>query len=128
MKPFKKEYKPGGRTGGKQFGGERSWDRGSDSRDSGRVIHQAICSECNKSCEVPFKPNGSKPVLCNACFNKDKFSDQKRTRGRFDRPSFGDKPRFDSAPRGFADKGNDHVLAQLRMINDKLDTILRAIN
>ena len=29
----------------------------------------AICSHCGKSCQVPFRPNGKKPVFCSACFN-----------------------------------------------------------
>jgi len=33
-----------------------------------KQMHKAICSNCNKPCEVPFKPNGSKPVLCRDCF------------------------------------------------------------
>lgn len=35
------------------------------------VSHKATCADCGKSCEVPFKPNGKKPVLCSKCFNKD---------------------------------------------------------
>lgn len=87
-----------------------------------RRAYKATCSECNKMCDVPFKPNGSKPVLCNACFNRDDSFDQKRTRGRkFDRPSFGD-----NRSRGQERYGGD-VSEQLRAINAKLDTILRAI-
>src|SRR3989344_4612431 len=29
----------------------------------------ATCSHCGKSCQVPFRPNGKKPVFCSACFN-----------------------------------------------------------
>ncbi len=35
-----------------------------------RKMYKAICSECKKECEVPFKPNGSKPVFCRDCFRK----------------------------------------------------------
>jgi CxxC-x17-CxxC domain-containing protein len=34
--------------------------------------HKAICDECKKECEVPFKPNGKKPVLCNECYRKNR--------------------------------------------------------
>lgn len=30
--------------------------------------HEAICSECNATCEVPFRPNGKKPIYCSNCF------------------------------------------------------------
>ncbi len=50
--------------------------RGSD-RDYGRFGRRGfkekfrvICDTCGKSCEVPFKPTGSKPVQCSDCFRK----------------------------------------------------------
>ena len=127
MKPYNnRDSKPSARRGVKSYGASKPWERGSDDREGGRSVFQAICDQCNKACDVPFKPTGSKPVLCNACYNKDKFTDQKRARGRMERPAFGDRPRSDYDSRG-ASKGNDQVSAQLRMINDKLDIILRAI-
>jgi CxxC-x17-CxxC domain-containing protein len=51
------------------FGG-----RGGDGgfrRDFGpREMHKAVCSECGKECEVPFKPTEGKPVYCRDCFMK----------------------------------------------------------
>ena len=37
-----------------------------------RDMHKAICSECKKECEVPFKPTEGKPVYCKECFAKRK--------------------------------------------------------
>ena len=37
-----------------------------------REFHKAICSECKKECEVPFKPTGDRPVYCKDCFSKRK--------------------------------------------------------
>ncbi|MDH3324080.1 MAG: zinc-binding protein [Candidatus Peregrinibacteria bacterium] len=34
--------------------------------------HKAICSNCGNECEVPFKPNGDRPIKCNDCFRKNK--------------------------------------------------------
>ena len=34
--------------------------------------HKATCSECNKECEVPFKPREGRPVYCNDCWQKHK--------------------------------------------------------
>ena len=35
-----------------------------------REMHPAVCSECGKDCEVPFKPAEGKPVFCRDCFAK----------------------------------------------------------
>jgi len=32
-----------------------------------RVLYQAVCADCQKRCEVPFKP-GDRPVYCKECF------------------------------------------------------------
>ena len=37
-----------------------------------REMHKATCSECNKECEVPFKPRDDRPVYCKDCFSKRK--------------------------------------------------------
>lgn len=41
---------------------------------SQRVLHKAVCAECKKECEVPFKPTGDRPVYCKDCFAKRKAS------------------------------------------------------
>jgi len=33
-----------------------------------RIFYQAVCADCCKRCEVPFKPSGDRPVYCPACF------------------------------------------------------------
>jgi CxxC-x17-CxxC domain-containing protein len=35
-----------------------------------REMHKAVCSECKKDCEVPFKPTEGKPVYCKECYAK----------------------------------------------------------
>ena len=37
-----------------------------------REMHKAICSDCKKECEVPFKPSGDRPVYCKDCYRKRK--------------------------------------------------------
>lgn len=39
-------------------------------------MFRTTCDACHKPCEVPFKPNGKKPVFCDACFNKTRESPQ----------------------------------------------------
>ncbi|MCX6665043.1 MAG: hypothetical protein NT038_03130 [Euryarchaeota archaeon] len=49
----------------REHGGQgRSFDRGP------REMHKATCAECGKETEVPFKPDGSKPVYCRDCYQK----------------------------------------------------------
>jgi CxxC-x17-CxxC domain-containing protein len=33
-------------------------------------MYKAICSNCGKECEVPFRPTSGKPVYCSDCFEK----------------------------------------------------------
>lgn len=37
-----------------------------------RTMHKAVCADCHKECEVPFKPSGDRPVYCKECFAKRK--------------------------------------------------------
>jgi CxxC-x17-CxxC domain-containing protein len=35
-----------------------------------REMYKAVCSDCGKECEVPFKPTEGRPVYCQDCFAK----------------------------------------------------------
>lgn len=37
-----------------------------------REMFKAICADCKKECEVPFKPREDRPVYCKECFSKRK--------------------------------------------------------
>ncbi len=58
-------------------------DRRFGGRDSGRFerrpvqMHDVTCDKCGKECQVPFRPTGDKPVLCNDCFRKNDGSGNK---------------------------------------------------
>ncbi|MFA5357840.1 MAG: CxxC-x17-CxxC domain-containing protein [archaeon] len=44
-----------------------------DGRDSfGREMHKVKCSDCGKETEVPFKPDGTRPVYCRDCYQNHK--------------------------------------------------------
>ncbi|MBI4177109.1 MAG: DNA-directed RNA polymerase [Candidatus Aenigmarchaeota archaeon] len=43
--------------GGRNFGGPRE-------------MHKVTCADCGNESEVPFKPDGKRPVYCRDCFNK----------------------------------------------------------
>lgn len=81
--------------------------RGGGGRDGDRrqtEMFKAVCSTCQKACEVPFRPDGSKPVLCSECFGKSRSDErgggfERRDRSSNDRPRRDfDAPRRDSAP------------------------------
>jgi len=60
-------FRGGGGGGGFRGGGGGGGFRG----DSGpREMHKAVCADCGKECEVPFKPSGDRPVYCRDCFTK----------------------------------------------------------
>ncbi len=67
-------FRPGGRPGGRPRFGDRS-DRGPID------LHKAICDNCGKECEVPFRPTSGKPVFCSNCFENKRGADSGRFEG-----------------------------------------------
>ena len=123
------------RTGGYQGSNERpgygshKGDHNSGERREQKF--QATCSECNKTCEVPFRPNGSKPVYCKDCFgakkgaagpNNDRFD--KRDFGGHAHPSRDERPA--QAPQQ-RDSRIDELKSQVDSMQSKLDRIIRAL-
>lgn len=39
-----------------------------------RLLYEAVCADCHKVCEVPFKPSEDRPVYCKECFAKRRAS------------------------------------------------------
>jgi len=69
-RPFEKSYsqKPFWR-----FSQSHRPDRGRQgSGPRKRAYARVICADCNKECEVPFKPSGDRPIYCKECFSKRK--------------------------------------------------------
>jgi|TARA_B100002003_G_C14146773_1_gene551435 CxxC-x17-CxxC domain-containing protein len=91
--------RPRGR-GPSRFGGGRGGDR----RGGRPEMHDVVCDECGKDCQVPFKPTSSKPIFCSECFEKHD------TKG----PS-----------RGGSRSGPSS--ADLDIINEKLNKIMKAL-
>lgn len=117
----------GGNGGGGRpsFGGNRGGDRGGD---RGPVtMHKAVCDECQKSCEVPFRPSSDKPIYCNDCFSSKRGNEAPRREFNNDRGpkrEYNDKLSFSkpvSAPV------NDDIKKQLSEMNSKLDRLANAI-
>ncbi len=101
--------KPGYQRSGGGFGG----------RPQGQM-HQATCAQCGKSCEVPFRPDGSRPIYCRDCFGSNKPSASAR---EFQRPSFKTPASVQQKPQ-VPDPRIDTIQKQLGKMEVKLDQIL----
>jgi len=120
-------FRGGDRGGRPNFGGNRGGNRGGDRREV--EMHKAICDNCHKSCEVPFRPSGDKPIYCNECFAG------KRDGGdRGGRKDFGsNKPRrdFNDKKQSFSQNSgsgvSEDLKKQLGEMNSKLDRLINAI-
>jgi CxxC-x17-CxxC domain-containing protein len=103
-KPFKKSG----------FGGGRSYG----DRNASKQVYDVICADCGQATTVPFKPNGSKPVLCRDCFRGSEDGPKPR---RFERDG-GGKRSFDRGPQR-----SDVSDKRFSELSDKLDLVLEEI-
>jgi len=105
------------------FKGGANTDQRKSSRDSrgfgsgDKRMHEAICDECGKRCQVPFKPTSGKPIYCSECFGKVDKGDNEDRGSRRSRESRGDR-----------DKSFDQTSKQLEAVNDKLNKILEVLS
>lgn len=58
---FERKYENSGSSSGSSSGGYNSGPR---------EMTDVTCSECGKQTQVPFKPDGSRPVYCSECYQK----------------------------------------------------------
>ncbi len=107
-----RSYNQNNKSGGGRYGGDFR------RRDTGRRrMYKAVCDECGKDCEVPFKPSGDKPIYCSDCFEKKGGGSLKRSSRRSTgRSGFGKR-----------DDTNKQLLEQVSSLNTKLDRILRVL-
>ena len=121
-------FKRGGNRGGGFRGGNGGGKPGFRGGDRGRgqvEMFKAVCDQCHKTCEVPFRPSGDKPIYCNECFGGKKGNEDRGGRRGFGdrggKKDFNDRPArsFDNAPK--TDQGMN---SQIKDLNAKLDRIL----
>lgn len=118
------------------FGGRsRSISNYSKSRSDGFnrnrepvTMHQAVCDQCGKSCDVPFRPTEGKPIYCNDCFGGRK-SDNDRGNKKFSQEKFNNHKAFARGDfRSSSNKGNNNELKeQLVILNSKMDRLIKAV-
>ena len=100
--------------GNRSFGNKGGFDQGP------REMFKADCAKCGNVCEVPFRPNGAKPVYCNNCFVKDAPTGDRSFAPKRD---FG--PRRDFAPQAPRnDQAFNDLKAELRVVNQNLERLI----
>ncbi len=128
------------KQGGKGFGGGRGERPSFGGRDGGRPsfgkksfsgkgfpseMHKAICSECGKSCEVPFRPTAGKPVYCKDCFG----SKGAPSGDRFPRKDFGERaPLRANFEETKVVNNNSEVLKKLDSLHVKIDQLTQLVH
>lgn len=137
MKNFKKGGFGGGFKGGDR-GGFKPRFGGSDRGDRPQM-HQATCNECQKACEVPFRPTGERPVYCRDCFSSKNPEQSRDFSPRPARPSFGGgsrqsfgAPRQDFRREREASPDNSAALrdltSQVQALGGKLDRLIETLS
>lgn len=117
--------------GGFFKGGDRDSNRGGDRYSGPRAergpvtLHSAVCASCGKTCEVPFRPNGDKPVYCRDCFagraamGGERGRKDFRTEGRSDA-----KPAF--TPNNASNNGD--LQKKMEAMTVKMDKLISSIH
>ena len=49
-----------------------------EAHDGDNGTHEAVCTECGRPCEVPFKPAPDRPVFCQVCWKERKPKQSRR--------------------------------------------------
>lgn len=117
-----------------------------DNRGSGKdlrpvTMHKAVCASCGKTCDIPFKPTGDKPVYCRDCFagrmamggDRSKRRDPRKN-GYANRDSgFGNRENFSRdnfSKDNFSNSknSNDDLKRQINLLNDKVDKLAYSLS
>jgi len=135
MKDFRKSGSFGGRRDGGGFNRPnpgQNFDNRGQSKRGGRddgfgrsQMYEATCANCGKRCEVPFRPNGQKPVYCRECFEKQGHAPRD-----ISRRDFGSRQTPFQAPMARQETRDgriDDIKRQLEAMNAKIDRLVNAI-
>ncbi len=101
--------------GNKSYGNKGGYDQGP------REMFKTDCAKCGNSCEVPFRPNGAKPVYCNNCFVRETPAGGDRAPRR----EFSPRPAFKPAQQPVRDdQAFNDLKAELRVVNQNLERLI----
>lgn len=115
MRDFRSDNRSGGR-GGSSRGGFS--DRGP------RPLYDAVCADCGRDCQVPFRPSGDKPVYCSDCFGKQSGNDRSDDRRGPSRRSFDGRGSDRPSSGGANDRSMSQLTEKIGVLNSKLDRII----
>jgi|GEM_PF-855807 len=122
-----------GGSGRPSFGGKPNFRSGGGRDGERKEMFTAVCDECHKSCEVPFRPTGSRPVYCKDCFSGKRDSSDEGFQRRespsrdFPRKDFSTSFSSSQSPRPQADdKKIDELKRQIEALHVKMDRLLKA--
>ena len=103
-------------------------------KDYTHPVYKTICDTCHKTCEVPFKPNGKKPVFCDECFKhmKEPSVSEGAYIRRKDKTVFETPDNFVQPVRTSGNASQDLRIAELKRelssANAKLDKLIDMFN
>lgn len=118
-----------GPSRGSSYGSSRgSYDRS----EAPAELFEATCADCGNSCQVPFKPNGRKPVYCRDCFrNHDQESGKPAYKPSQYKPAYGSSSDYDrpssARPSATRMSAPAATAADVAKLSQKLDKILEIL-
>ncbi|MEK7193633.1 MAG: CxxC-x17-CxxC domain-containing protein [Patescibacteria group bacterium] len=130
---FRKEH--GNSSGRPKFGGK--FEGGRDGGDRSRKplqLFSAVCADCKKNCQVPFRPAGDKPVYCRDCFGKQRHVPGRNSNGAdgpradFQRDAVPQRVYQSEYARPQNNEGVDALKRQLDLLESKVNRILELVS
>ena len=92
-------------------------------------MHDAVCDECGKDCQVPFRPSGDKPIYCSDCFEKKGGRDRNRPSwSGSGKRNFDDRDRGRSPQSNISDRSTSQLIEKIEILNTKLETIINLLS
>lgn len=86
--------------------------------DAPREMFDARCGKCGDMTQVPFRPNGKKPIFCRNCFTPDT---DRGSRDRF--PKRDSRPERAPFARPVADPRIDEILRELKNLRQSVEAL-----
>lgn len=121
MKEFKKGHRKGSYNPiAQKSAAPRAGFRSAPRESRPLQMHQATCVRCKKFCEVPFKPNGKKPVYCRDCFG---MQDGEPAGAHQARPKYPERTKVSTSIVPAA----PDVKREIQALNAKIDTLTRMV-
>ena len=128
-----KNFKRSGSESSSRGGFDRREEYGSrdDSRPAFQKKYDATCSDCGRVCQVPFRPNGKKPVFCTDCFSAKRgapahHAEQREFTPRASQHEFREQ-RSTAPVAPVRDARIDELKTQMQMVISKLDRIMQTL-